>query len=230
MWLEDRGKVLLRSSVRSLRWTEFTGGSGTEERCELDLVLPSSLWLLFGQGAGGGRYRSVKRPLHWAWGGGRWLGQEGGARMSASGCVFKVEPMGFAIEWMWGVWWWAERGSQGFFASCFVVQLLSRVRFFATPWTACIPILLHLLEPEYLENGLPRWLRGKESSCQCWRCGFNPWVGKILWREKWQPTPVFLPGESHRQRSLVGSSPLGHSRVGQNLAIRQPPPRKWSFH
>ena len=35
------------------------------------------------------------------------------------------------------------------------------------------------------------------------RCGFNPWEGKIFWRRKWQPTPVFLPGESHGQRSLV---------------------------
>jgi len=36
---------------------------------------------------------------------------------------------------------------------------------------------------------------------------FDPWVGKIPWRKKWQPTPVFLPGESHGQRSLVGCSP-----------------------
>ena len=35
---------------------------------------------------------------------------------------------------------------------------------------------------------------------------FNPWVRKIPWRRKWQPTPVFLPGESHGQRSLVGYS------------------------
>ena len=39
------------------------------------------------------------------------------------------------------------------------------------------------------------------------RQGFDPWVGKIPWSRKWQPTPVFLPGESHGQRSLVGSSP-----------------------
>ena len=39
--------------------------------------------------------------------------------------------------------------------------------------------------------------------------GFDPWVGKIPWRRKWQPTPVFLPGESHGQRSLVGYSPWG---------------------
>ena len=38
---------------------------------------------------------------------------------------------------------------------------------------------------------------------------FDPWVGKILWRRKWQPTPVFLPGEFHGQRSLVGYSPWG---------------------
>ena len=45
---------------------------------------------------------------------------------------------------------------------------------------------------------------------QCRRPGFYPWVGKIPWERKWQPTPVFLPGESHRQRSLVGYSPWGH--------------------
>ena len=43
---------------------------------------------------------------------------------------------------------------------------------------------------------LPRWLSGKESACQFGTHGFNPWVGKIPWRRKWQPTPVFLPGES----------------------------------
>ena len=35
-------------------------------------------------------------------------------------------------------------------------------------------------------------------------------VGKIPWRRKWQPTPVFLPGESHGQRNLAGYSPWGH--------------------
>ena len=41
------------------------------------------------------------------------------------------------------------------------------------------------------------------------RCGFNPWVGKIPWRRAQQPTPVFLPGESHGQRSLMCYSPYG---------------------
>ena len=48
---------------------------------------------------------------------------------------------------------------------------------------------------------------GKESTCQCSRPGFNPWVRKIPWRRKWQPTPVFLPGKSLGQRSLAGYSP-----------------------
>ena len=43
----------------------------------------------------------------------------------------------------------------------------------------------------------------------CRRPRFDPWVGKIPWRRKWQPTPVFLPGESHGGRSLVGYSPWG---------------------
>ena len=57
-----------------------------------------------------------------------------------------------------------------------------------------------------LITGLPWWLRGRESSCQCRRCGFNPWVWKIPWRRKWQHTPVFLPGKSHGQRNLAGYS------------------------
>ena len=39
---------------------------------------------------------------------------------------------------------------------------------------------------------------------------FDPWVGKIPWGREWLPTPVFLPGESHGQRSLEGYSPRGH--------------------
>ena len=52
-------------------------------------------------------------------------------------------------------------------------------------------------------HGLPRWLSGKESDCQCRRFRFNPW------RRKRQPSPEFLPGESHGQRSLAGYSLCG---------------------
>ena len=54
---------------------------------------------------------------------------------------------------------------------------------------------------------LPRWLSGKESACHCRRCKFNPFVRKIPWRWKCQPTPVFLPWKSYGQRSLGGCSP-----------------------
>ena len=50
---------------------------------------------------------------------------------------------------------------------------------------------------------------GEESSCQCRRRGLHPWSGKIPWRRKWQPTPVFLPGRSLGQRSLAGYNPRG---------------------
>ena len=50
---------------------------------------------------------------------------------------------------------------------------------------------------------------GKEPTCQYRRPGFDPWIRKIPWRRKWQPTPVFLPGESHGQRKLVGYSRWG---------------------
>ena len=58
-----------------------------------------------------------------------------------------------------------------------------------------------------IEMGLPWWLSGKEPACQCRRRGFGPWVGKIPWRKKWQPTPVFLPEKSHGQRNLAGYRP-----------------------
>ena len=60
--------------------------------------------------------------------------------------------------------------------------------------------------------GFPCGASGKEPICQyksCKRCRFDPWVRKIPWRRGWQPTPVFLPGESHGEWSLAGYSPWG---------------------
>ena len=57
--------------------------------------------------------------------------------------------------------------------------------------------------------GLPWWLRRWRICLQCERPGFNPWVGKIPWGREWLPTPVFLPGELHGQRSPVGYRPWG---------------------
>ena len=66
-----------------------------------------------------------------------------------------------------------------------------------------------LLKRNMMISGLPWWLSRYRICLQCGRPGFNPWVGKIPRRRAQQPTPVLLPEESHRQRSLVGYSPWG---------------------
>ena len=61
--------------------------------------------------------------------------------------------------------------------------------------------------------GFPGGTSGQDPACQCkrlQRCSFDPWVGKIPWRREWQPTPAYLPGKSHEQRSLAGYSPCNH--------------------
>ena len=88
-----------------------------------------------------------------------------------------------------------------------------------TPWTVAhwAPLFMGLPWQEYW-NGLPFPSPGDQASLvaqhcsvclQCGRPGFDPWVRKIPWRRKWKPTPVFLPGESHGWRSLVGYSTQG---------------------
>ena len=57
--------------------------------------------------------------------------------------------------------------------------------------------------------GLPQWLAAKDAMQGA---QFYLWVEKIPWRRKWQPTPVFLPGKYHGQRSLVGYSPQGYKQ------------------
>ena len=71
-------------------------------------------------------------------------------------------------------------------------------------------------------RGFPGGTSGEESASQCRRPWFDPRVWKIPWRRAWQATPVFLPGESHRQRSLAGSSRQCR-RVGHNWAHTHDP-------
>ena len=101
--------------------------------------------------------------------------------------------------WVWvnsGSWWWTGRPGVLWFMGS------QRVR---CDWVTELNWTDHIFR-------FPAWCNTKESTCQCRkckRCGFSPWAGKIHWRRKWQPTPVFLPGESHGQRGLVGYSPWG---------------------
>ena len=54
---------------------------------------------------------------------------------------------------------------------------------------------------------------------QCKRPKFDPWVEKIPWRMKWQPAPVFMPGESHGQRNLVGNRPWGLTELDTHTHV-----------
>ena len=63
---------------------------------------------------------------------------------------------------------------------------------------------------------IPGGSDGKESAHQYRRCRFDPGVWKISWRRKWQPTPVFLPGKSHGQRSLVGYTVHGVAKEAKS--------------
>ena len=74
-------------------------------------------------------------------------------------------------------------------------------------------ILHKFLFPCCFYLGFPGGSDSKIICLQCWRPWFNPWVGKIPWRRKWQPTAVFLPGQSYEQRSVEGWQRVGHDWV-----------------
>ena len=80
-----------------------------------------------------------------------------------------------------------------------------------TPQLYLLLLLCYVHLPSYL--GFPGGTSSKEPTCQCRRHGLNPWVGKIPWRRAWQPSPVFLPGESHGQRSLVSVHRITRSQT-----------------
>ena len=75
-----------------------------------------------------------------------------------------------------------------------------------------------------IPSWLFKWHSGKATAYQWRRCrthGFGPWVRKISWRRKWQPTPVFLLGKSHGEGNLAGYNPWGSKRVRHDLATKQ---------
>ena len=70
-------------------------------------------------------------------------------------------------------------------------------------------ILIHTHTHTHTQ-GLPSWLRRQTLCLQYKKPSFDPWVRKILWSRKWQPGPVFLPGNFHGQKILVRDSPWSH--------------------
>ena len=81
------------------------------------------------------------------------------------------------------------------------VHGLTKSRTWLHDWTTTKPITL--------ASHVAQWWRIHLQCMRHKRCGLDPWVGKIPWRTAWQPTPVFLPGESQGQRRLAGYSPQG---------------------
>ena len=92
-------------------------------------------------------------------------------------------------------------------------------RLLSSPMALNSILTLMALVPVFLVSryvfiyGLPWWLRQEGICLQCQKPGFDPWVSKIPWRREWVPTPVFLSGESHGQRSLAGYSPRGRKEL-----------------
>ena len=91
---------------------------------------------------------------------------------------------------------------------CKYLPLLSSHNFIISVFFLIV-YAFHLFGIEFEFGGFPGGSDNKECACQCRRPRFNPWVGKTPRRKEWQPTPAFLPGESHGQRSLVGYGPWG---------------------
>ena len=131
----------------------------------------------------------------WCWEG-LWAGGEGDAR-GWDGCMASLTRW----TWVWvnsGSWWWTGRPG--------VLRFTGSQRV-GHDWATELNWYVYIW-------GFPGGASGKEATCQCRRhkrCGFNPWVETIPWRGAWQPTPVFLPGESHEQKSLTSYNPWGHT-------------------
>ena len=85
-------------------------------------------------------------------------------------------------------------------------------------WPIAFQSFYVFLHSWHYSSQVAQWLRVRLPSR---RHRFNPWVGTIPWRRKWQPTPVFLPGKSHGQRSLTDHSPWGHKGIWHNIVTKQ---------
>ena len=129
---------------------------------------------------------------------------------------------------------------------------LTKPKFCLKTFASALPALSHsYLAPALPPSGLcsdvnPAWhlhrclfffllnyFSSLPSYRQCKRCKkheFNLWVRKIPWRRKWQPTPVFLPGKSHGQRSLVGYSPWGDKESDMAEHTAHIPPHQHRTH
>ena len=124
------------------------------------------------------------------------------------------------------VYWWRQRWSNSDINQCIIITALSADKGrYAELWS-------DLTWSGSWERH-PWRLSGWRIQLQCRRYrrhGFCPWVRKIPWKRKWQPTPVFLPGKYHGQRSLAGSGPWDHKGLDMTEVTEHPlGPRAWTI-
>ena len=135
--------------------------------------------------------------------------------------VYHIDWLAYVEPYLWS---WDE-SHMALVCGLFYVLLDSVCEYSVDKFHICIhqrywPIIFFLVLSSvlvsgwwWLHRGLPWWLRWWRIHLQFRRLGFDPWVGKVPWRRAWHPTPVFLPGESHGQGSLVGYSPWGSKEL-----------------
>ena len=126
--------------------------------------------------------------------------------MNADGCIREGRQRGWSVDrnTAYGGWW--------------------EEKVFSPTKNKSVSIYWALSVYLALCQGFPGDANGKEPTCQCRRCKrheFHLWVGKIPWRRKRQPTLVFLPGQSHGQRSLAGYSPRGCKESDNQSSLAQ---------
>ena len=116
----------------------------------------------------------------------------------------------------WKIWlsdtsdtqWWEAQNQRGQVDA--IIRWVTGLECRHGPWLQRVIEMIKRIWCSYTQNkwGFPGGNSGKKkSTCQHRRCEFDPWVKKIPWRRKWQPTAVFLQEKSHGQRSLAGYSP-----------------------
>ena len=81
------------------------------------------------------------------------------------------------------------------------------------PYLRCYMLMFIYMYVSFRASQMTQWVKNPLQCRRQKRHEFHPWVWKISWRTAWQPTPVFFPGESHRQRSLTGYSPPGYKEL-----------------
>ena len=96
-------------------------------------------------------------------------------------------------------------------------------------------LMIFIIMSPKTASSVARWLRVPVQCMRPRRCGFEPWVGRIPWRRKWQPTSVFFMGKYHGQRSLAGYGPwiwkeLDTTEMTECTHVSPKIPSKFIFH